>query len=103
MRFGKTNSNKFDCFALNFHYICLYKQHGVLSLAVLAARGKSGQHRVPYFLTGSCRRRQSSVTENNRRFLEAVRVKRRGKSSPGVMATLRAAHLMGCKVKYTGI
>ncbi len=33
----------------------------------------------------------------------AVRVKRRGKSSPDGMATYRAAHLMGCKVKYTGI
>jgi len=28
--------------------------------------GKSGQHRAPYFLTGSCLRGQSSVTENNR-------------------------------------
>ena len=27
MRFGKTISNKFDCFALNFHYIC-GKQRG---------------------------------------------------------------------------
>ena len=33
----------------------------------------------------------------------AVRVKRRGKSPPGVMATWRAARLMGCKAKYTGI
>lgn len=40
-------------------------------------RGKSGQHRAPYFLTGSCLRGQSSVTENNRHeIFFGVRVKR---------------------------
>jgi len=52
------------------------------------------------------------VTENNRRRLlriaiypqhAAVRVKRRGKSSPGPAVMSVAARLMGCKVKYTGI
>ena len=39
-----------------------------LSLAILQKmeRGKSGQHRASYFLTGSCSRGQSKVTENNR-------------------------------------
>ena len=51
-----------------------------------SARGKSGQRRAPYFLTGSHSRGWSSVTENNRHRL-VVRVKRWGKSPPGAMAT----------------
>ena len=45
-----------------------------------------------------------NVTENNRLlvFDIQVRVKRRGKSPPGAMATWHAAHPMGCKAKYTG-
>lgn len=38
-------------------------------------RGKSGQRRVPYFLTGSCSQEQSNVTENDRPACR-VRVKR---------------------------
>jgi hypothetical protein len=59
--------------------------------------GKSGQHRAPYFLTGSCSRGQSNVTENNRRSLSAIRVKRWGKSLPASVATSAAVRLMGCK------
>ena len=46
------------------------------------------------------------MTENNRLYgmrAVEVRVKRRGKSPPGAMVTLHAAHLMSCKVKYIGI
>ena len=38
-----------------------------LSLILLGMRGKSGQHRAPSFLTGSCLRGQSNVAEKNRR------------------------------------
>ena len=46
--------------------------------------------------------RGAMVTENNRRALALVRVKRRGKSPPGDMVTCRAAPPVSCKVKYTG-
>ena len=46
------------------------------------------------------------VTENNRRYVTrdvAVRVKRRGKSPPGTVATQCAALPVSCKFMYTGI
>jgi hypothetical protein len=42
-------------------------QRSGLSLASQGAGGKSGQHRVSYFLTGSRSQGWSNVTENNRR------------------------------------
>ena len=44
----------------------------------------------------------SSVAENNRPDLR-IRVKRRGKSSPVLMVTSKALHLMSCKTMYTGV
>ena len=55
--------------ACRFYYFVTFValQHTGLSLIPLGRGGKSGQLRAPYFLTGSCSRGQSNVTENNRR------------------------------------
>jgi len=42
------------------------QQIGLPLSSLFGERGKSGQRRAPYFLTGSCPQGQSSVTENNR-------------------------------------
>ena len=63
--------------------------------AVLSPRppwqgGKSGQHRVPYFLTGRLSRNPggtASATENNRPASNGVRVKTWGKSPRVVVVT----------------
>ena len=42
-----------------------------------------------------------SVTENNRPASGGIRVKRRVKSSPVLLVTIVAVHIMGCKIMYT--
>jgi len=56
------------------------ERQAFLPLCFFKQRGKSGQHRAAYFLTGSCssvfdRRARESATENNRPALCRVRVK----------------------------
>ena len=72
------------------------------------ARGKSGQHRAPYFLTGRCPQGQQQVPQKitafcrdvSRNVSQRVRVKTRGKSSRGRWRHSAEVNLMGCKSKY---
>ena len=83
-------------------YLCIPKKAAtILSPATRVAGGKSGQHRVPYFLTGRCPARGNR--ERHRKDTacditappEQVRVKTRGKSSRRIAAMHVMASLMG--------
>ena len=65
-------------------------------------RGKSGQHRASCFLTGRHPRGCRKCNREKPPRSCGARVKRRGKSPPGLQVTVVAVHLTSCKAMYIG-
>ncbi len=94
----------FACISPHFPHLCSADRS--IAVSFIRERGKSGQRRTPCFLTGRRAKACSKVTENDHPVStcrDRERVKRRGKSSPVVVATQSAVLLMGCKAKYITI